>query len=122
MVDKTPQAQERRQYERLSKQATITYRCMDEMANDHANHDARLCDFSGGGARFLTNELLSKNLQLLLNLEFNGWQNNSGELLWTGSDSDVGKLKAIGIVMWCSTSADKTGFYEAGVRFVGRVS
>ncbi len=122
MVDRTPQAQERRQYERLSKKATIAYRFMDEMTNEHAGHNARLCDFSGGGARFLTNELLSKNSQLILNLEFNGWQNNSGELLWTGSDCDVGKLKAIGIIMWCSTSADKTGFYEVGVRFVGRVS
>ena len=112
---------EHRQYERLQAKSTILYRQMDDLVGSTDGHSARLCDFGGGGVRFLTNEMLAKNLQLVLDLEFAGWRNSSDEWIWTGQESDVGKLKALGMVMWCSTNDKNSGLYEVGVRFIGRV-
>ncbi len=121
-MDKNSKSQERRKYERLPKKASIIYRHMDQLTNKNAGHKGVLCDFSGGGVRFLTDELITKNTQLVLNLEFTGWQNSSDNLAWTGNSNDIGKIEAIGVVMWCSKAAGKNGICEIGVRFNGRVS
>ncbi|NOX26136.1 MAG: PilZ domain-containing protein [Deltaproteobacteria bacterium] len=121
MTGKDMCGEEKRLYERLPKNTAIIYHHMDELTDGDGGHDAQLFDFSGGGARFLTNELLAKNSQLVLNLEFGGWRNNNNELIWTGENRDIGRLQAIGVVMWCS-AADKNGLHEIGIRFVGRVN
>jgi hypothetical protein len=121
MAEKYTANDEKRSYERLPRNTAIVYRRMDELVDENSGHSAQLCDFSGGGARFLTDESLAKNAQLVLHLEFSGWRNNNDELVWTGGASDIGRLKAIGVVMWCA-AADKAGLHEIGIRFVGRVS
>ncbi len=120
MPDEDKDSQEKRHYERVTKKATIVYHHIDDITNQEDGHLAELCDFSGGGARFITDELLLKNSQLMLNLNFDGWQIDNEELVWTGKDEDVGKLKALGQVMWCSQK-DTNETYEIGVRFIGRV-
>jgi len=121
MTDKKNLMEERRQYERLQAGSTLLYSQMNDLVESMEVKPARLCDFSGGGVRFLTNEMLDKNLQLVLDLEFAGWRNSSDEWVWTGRDSDVGRLKALGVVMWCSANGERSGQYEVGVRFIGRV-
>ena len=121
MTDKKDLIKERRQYERLQSKSIIHYRPMNDLVGSTDGQSARLCDFSGGGIRFLTKEMLAKNLQLVMDLEFRGWSNSRDEWVWTGQDSDIGKLKALGVVMWCSNNGGGSESYEVGVRFIGRV-
>lgn len=112
---------ERRRHGRFDKRSTILYRRFEDIAKDKQAQRGELCDFSGGGVRFLANQELEKNSQLILELDFAGWQEDGDEWSQTGDLADVGRLKAIGAVMWCAKDAVRADKYEVGVRFTGRV-
>lgn len=112
---------ERRCYERLGKKSTIRYRHLEDLTSEGQERHGILCDFSGGGLRFIAEEILSKNMQLSLELKFPGWLAQGEEWVQTGNKSDIGTLKAIGRVMWCSECEDCKGKFETGVRFTGRI-
>lgn len=113
---------ERRQHGRFSRRATIHYRRFEDIAKDTNAQLGKLCDFSGGGARFLASQAIDKGTQIILELDFTGWTEDGDEWTQTGDPGDIGRLKAIGAVMWC-TKNDSTQpeRYEIGVRFTGRV-
>ncbi|VAW41956.1 hypothetical protein MNBD_DELTA03-58 [hydrothermal vent metagenome] len=111
---------ERRSHERLHKEAVISYCLFEELPLLTGRRQGKLCDFSGGGVRFLAAESLDKGTQLILELTFKGWRAADRNWLWTGSNNDESILKALGAVMWCSSTPDKKQF-ELGVRFTGRL-
>ncbi len=112
---------ERRNYERLTRKSVLRYRNLEDIRTDHHDETAELCDFGGGGIRYLTPNTLKKNIQIIIELSFTGWREEDDEWIHTGSDQDVGLLKAIGAVMWCARSAGSPDMNEVGVRFTGRV-
>ncbi len=112
---------ERRRHGRFDKRSSILYRRFEDIAKDKNAQRGKLCDFSGGGVRFLANQQLDKDSQLILELEFAGWQEDGEEWTRTGNPSDIGRLKAIGAVMWCAKDASQPNKYEVGVRFTGRI-
>lgn len=112
---------ERRRHGRFDKRSSILYRRFEDIAKDKHAQRGELCDFSGGGVRFLANQELTKGSQLILELDFAGWQEDGEEWVKTGNPADLGKLKAIGEVMWCTKDSDQPTKYEAGVRFTGRI-
>jgi len=112
---------DRRQHGRLDRRSLMRYQPMVDIANHGDMKQAELCDFSGGGIRFLAPEPLIKNEQFIIELHFYGWKEIDDEWIRTGNDKDVGYLKAIGAVMWCSEKNETPGTYEIGLRFTGRV-
>ncbi len=113
---------ERRSHERLPKEAVISYRLFEELPLSNSSRRGQLCDFSGGGVRFLAAEPFVKGTQLVLELTFKGWRAAAQNWLWTGNNSDEGILKALGAVMWCASTPDNEQFeFEVGVRFTGRL-
>ena len=112
---------ERRRHFRFDKRSFILYRSFEEIAKDKHAQNGELLDFSGGGVRFLANQELRKGCQLILELNFPGWQAEAEEWVQTGEPSDVGKLQAIGEVMWCTIDTCQPTKYEVGVRFTGRI-
>ncbi len=114
--------EERRRHERLAAEFKIHYSLLEDLDAPGGERSAEMCDFSGGGVRFLCDSLLDKQSQLLIRIEFMGWKDEGGEWIRTGSKDDVGVLKALGRVMWCAASEQRHGFYEAGVMFTGRMT
>ena len=112
---------ERRRHGRFDKRSSILYRRFEDIAKDKQAQRGELCDFSGGGVRFLANQELSKGSQLILELNFPGWQADTEEWVQTGEPTDVGKLKAIGEVKWCAQDTSQPTKYEIGARFTGRI-
>lgn len=115
------QEDERRQHSRLDRASTIRYQPLQNLAAQDKMRPAVLCDFGGGGIRFLTDERLQKNEQLVIELHFSGWREKDDDWTRTGNDNDVGNLNAIGAVMWCSESNESSGKFEIGLRFTGRL-
>lgn len=111
---------ERRNFERMVRSASISYRRMEYIVDDEML-DGTMLDCSSGGVRFTVTETYMKNDQLLMELEFDGWVDNGEKWLWTDNGDDIGVLRVIGAVMWCKKSSDLLGNYEVGVRFTGRV-
>ena len=112
---------DRRQHHRIDSGSTMRYQSLQGLADQTKMTVAELCDFSGGGIRFLAPELLAKNEQLIIELNFIGWQEKDDNWIRTGDANDVGQLNAIGAVMWCSAENNPPGTYEIGLRFTGRV-
>ena len=112
---------ERRRHIRFDKRFIIFYRGLEDIARDQVDRHAELLDFSGGGARFLAIQELETGSQLILELDFSGWQEDGEEWIKTDDPGDIGSLKAIGEVMWCSKNSLQPGMYEVGVRFTGRI-
>ncbi len=113
--------EERRNHERLIRKSSLSYRTIDDLSKNDLEHSAELCDFSGGGVRFISNQALKKNTQLVLNLTFPGWTDHQDTWVPTGNTEDISELNAIGAVMWCSEDKNKLGQFEIGVHFTGRI-
>ncbi len=111
--------QERRVYERLSKNIEIRYREIEALDDEGSMLQGIMLDCSGGGARFEADQSYRKNSQLLIELEFDGWNDAGGEWVRTGISVDKGQLRVLGAVMWCRGISDKPGSFELGVRFTG---
>jgi len=112
---------ERRRHDRFHRSSSISYRRFEDITKDAHAQRGNLCDFSGGGVRFLANQAIAKGTQIILELEFTGWVEDDDEWTNTGNPADVGTLKAIGEVMWCAGDTAQPGKHEIGVRFTGRI-
>jgi len=112
---------ERRRHGRFGKHSSLLYRRFEDIAKDKHAQRGELYDFSGGGVRFRANQALDKGSQLILELDFVGWQEDGDEWIQTGNPADLGRLKAIGEVMWCATDSSQPNKHEVGVRFTGRI-
>ena len=113
--------EERREYERLDRDFRVSY-CRSGNISHHAlDRNADLLDIGGGGMRFLAEELLEEKTQLILEVEFSGWQVDDEEWTATGSSDDSGLLRVIATVMRCVESRTQIGKYEVGVCFSGRI-
>ena len=113
--------EERRRHGRFNKRTTILYRRFEDISQNKRAQRGELCDFSGGGVRFLASQALEKHSQLILELDFVGWLEEGDEWVQTGDPGDISKLKAIGAVMWCTTAEEQPDKFEVGVSFTGRV-
>jgi len=112
---------ERRRHSRFDKRSFLLYRGFEDISREKRAQRGELCDFSGGGVRFLANHALDKGSQLILELDFSGWQEDGDEWVQTGDPADLGVLKAIGEVMWCAEDSSQPTKHEVGVRFTGRI-
>ena len=65
--------------------------------------------------------MVNETSQLMMILEFAGWQ--EGEIEWncSGNGGDIGVLKVVGIVVRCIPSDQEPKKYEVAVCFCGRV-
>ncbi len=112
---------ERRTYERLDRDFKISYRDLEDLSSDWLNKDGKLLDIGGGGLRFLASEKVRENSQLVMEIEFSGWQVDEDEWNPTGNSDDSGNLKVIAKVMWSVESRNEPGEFEIGVCFSGRI-
>ena len=112
---------ERRRHERLTKKFSMRYSLADEVLDTNFASEGEIIDISAGGVRFLSPEELTKNTQLAILLQFQGWNVQNENWFQTDNKNDHGELAVIGVVMWSDASRNKTGYYEVGVRFAGRM-
>ena len=112
---------ERRRHERLKKNFKMRYSLADEVFDTDFTSKGEIIDISAGGVRFLSPDELTKNTQLVILLQFQGWNVQDENWFQTGDRNDHGELAVIGVVMWSDTSRNKAGCYEVGVRFAGRM-
>ena len=112
---------ERRHHERLKKKFNIRYSLADEVLDADFTSEGEIIDISAGGVRFLSPEELTKNTQLAILLQFQGWNVQDENWFQTDDKNDHGELAVIGVVMWSDASRNKTGYYEIVIRFAGRM-
>jgi len=115
---------ERRNHERLSNiEHRLSFRRMESVpVAAESETQARLLDYGGGGVRFACPEHLPKNTQILIRMEFPGWQEGNETWMKTGEVEHAGRLTLIGAVMWSLASEGEPGVFETGVRFIGRIT
>jgi len=77
-----------------------------------------LLDYSLAGIRFVTDEQLRKNTELLIELDFSGLGKDSEEWRARWEEQEAERLKVIGSVMWCQEKKDRAGRFEVGTRFL----
>lgn len=115
--------EERRREERFAKNLVVRFTRLEEISVDVPYRDGQLLDLSGGGLCFLTDDALPVGSQLVMVLEFPGWQAvEDGKWLATKQEEDVGVLRAVGMVSWVAVSRARPDKYETGVCFSGRVT
>lgn len=112
---------ERRCYDRLKKKFKIRYCLADKLSENHYDLEGEVLDISPSGIRFLSSGKFSKNTQLVMLLEFHGWDIENNDWIATGMEIDCSELTIIGMVMWSSPSLEHGNTFEVGVRFSGRV-
>lgn len=114
---------ERRQEERVAKTLFVRFTKLEDFQADVPFRDGQLLDISGGGLCFLAEEALPLGCQLVMVLEFPGWQTAAdGKWIATKVEADVGVLRVVGMVSWVAVSQVKPDRYETGVSFSGMVS
>lgn len=114
---------ERRQEERVARDLSVRFRRLEDLLDDLPCRDGQLLDISGGGLCFLAEEALPLGSQLVLALEFPGWQAAAdGKWIATKVEEDVGVLRVVGMVSWVAVSQAKPDRYETGVCFSGLVA
>lgn len=113
----------RRQEERVAKNLFVRFTKLEDLQADVPYRDGQLLDIGGGGLCFLTEEALPLGSQLVMILEFPGWQETAdGKWIATKVEEDVGVLRALGMVSWVAVSQSKPDCYETGVCFSGMVT
>lgn len=110
--------QERRKESRIKKQSDFRYKIVPADASDSPVIDGRLVDYSAAGIRFTTELRLEKNARLLIQLDPDNLSTDATDWrqLWETGDGDY--LHVIGTVMWCLASAQESGRFEVGARFL----
>jgi c-di-GMP-binding flagellar brake protein YcgR len=108
---------ERRKHPRLDKIITMRYQKLESLSEKAPYLEGFLVDISSGGLRFLANNPLDINTQLVIVLEFPGWLN--GDQRWSPPDTggETGVLQALGEVLRVQASETEAGKYEIGVQF-----
>ncbi|MFA7346536.1 MAG: PilZ domain-containing protein [Desulfurivibrionaceae bacterium] len=123
MAEQKDAGEERRQEERFAKNLFVRFTRLEDLLADVPYRDGQLLDISGGGLCFLTEEALPLGSQLVMVLEFPGWQAVAdGKWIATKVEEDVGVLRAVGMVSWVAISRATPDKYETGVSFSGRVT
>jgi len=123
MAEQKDAGEERRQEERFAKNLFVRFTRLEDLLADVPYRDGQLLDISGGGLCFLTEEALPLGSQLVMILEFPGWQAVAdGKWIATKVEEDVGVLRAVGMVSWVAISRAKPDKYETGVSFSGQVT
>jgi hypothetical protein len=123
MAEQKDAGEERRQEERFAKNLFVRFTRLEDLLADVPYRDGQLLDISGGGLCFLTEEALPLGSQLVMILEFPGWQAVAdGKWIATKQEEDVGVLRAVGMVSWVAVSRAMPDKYETGVSFSGRVT
>ncbi len=123
MIEQDDSVDERRQEERVAKNLFVRFARLEDLQDDVAYRDAQLLDISGGGLCFLTEEALPLGSQLVMVLEFPGWQAVAdGKWIATKVEEDVGVLRAVGMVSWVAVNRGDPDRYETGVCFSGMIT
>lgn len=115
-------AEDRRKHDRFSKNFTIRYTRLEDLLNEDPYQQGELLDISGGGLCFRAATPAVLSSQLVLVLEFPGWQAAGGKWIATKEETDVGLLQVIGMVVWVAASREAEGSFDIGVRFSGMVT
>jgi len=111
---------ERRRYDRLEKEFAFRYTVIDDLTDATLDEMGLILDIGGGGLRFLSSRRWRKNEQLLMKLDFDGWQiDDSGNVTIQYSGACTSML-VIGAVMWSAETAQEDQF-EIGIRFTARM-
>ncbi|MFA6498945.1 MAG: PilZ domain-containing protein, partial [Desulfurivibrionaceae bacterium] len=74
MIEQDDSGEERRQEERVAKNLFVRFTRLEDLQDDVSYRDGKLLDISGGGLCFLAEEALPLGSQLVMVLEFPGWQ------------------------------------------------
>ena len=123
MMKQGDSGEERRREERVAKNLVVRFTRLEDLLSDVPYRDGELLDISGGGLCFLTDDALPLGSQLVMVLEFPGWQAVAdGKWVATKVEEDVGVLRAVGMVSWVAISRTTPDKYETGVCFSGRVT
>lgn len=111
---------ERRRYDRLEKEFAFHYTVFDDLAHATLEEKGLILDLGGGGLRFLSSQRWMKNEQLLMKLDFKGWQIDDLGCVTIQSSGDCTSMLVIGSVMWSAETAQEDQF-EVGIRFTARM-
>ena len=123
MIEQEDSGEERRQEERVAKNLFVRFTRLEDIQDDVSYRDGQLLDISGGGLCFLAEESLPLGSQLVMLLEFPGWQAAAdGKWIATKVEADVGVLRAVGMVSWVAINQADPDRYETGVCFSGMVT
>lgn len=111
---------ERREWERVQRQALVSFREQPD-GNQPGSEllSGRLADYSLAGMRFYTDRPLTKNTRLLIELdvaEFSGGRTDWLEFWQVDSEA---RLNLVGSVMWCQEHGGG-GEFEVGTRFIDK--
>ncbi|HIJ90641.1 MAG: PilZ domain-containing protein [Desulfobulbaceae bacterium] len=123
MIEHANVGEDRRQDERVAKNLFVRFTRLEDLHADAPYRDGQLLDISGRGLCFLAEEALSLGSQLVMVLEFPGWQATAdGKWIATKVEEDVGVLRVVGMVSWVAVSRAKPDRYETGISFSGVVT
>lgn len=111
---------ERRRYDRLEKEFVFRYAVIDDLTNATLAETGLILDIGGGGLRFLSSRRWRKNEQLLMKLDFEGWQIDESGNVTIRSSAESTSMLVIGAVMWSAETAQEDQF-EIGIRFTARM-
>lgn len=111
---------ERRRYDRLEKEFAFRYSVIDDLTRSTLDEMGLILDIGGGGLRFLSSRRWKKNEQLLMKLDFEGWQIDDSGNVTIQYSGDSTSMLVIGIVMWSAETAQEDQF-EVGIRFTARM-
>lgn len=118
---KAQAASERRQHERVEKKLAVLYTELDKIAGGPPDREGDLLDLGGGGLCFQATEAFPLGTQLVLTLQFPGWQASGGNWIATKKEGDLGILSVIGMVVWVAVSEADAEKFDIGVCFSGLV-
>ena len=90
---------ERRRYERLEKEFAFRYTVIDDLTDATLDETGLILDIGGGGLRFLSSQQWRKNDQLLMKLDFEGWQIDDTGNVTIQSCADSTSMLVIGTVI-----------------------
>ena len=119
-MDQITENAERRSYERLEKEFSFHYTILSDLAKTELTEQGVILDIGGGGLRFLSSEKWQKNEQLLMQLDFDGWQIEGVNCAVSDNSGEYGRMLVVGSVMWSSEAVSEDQF-EVGVRFTARM-
>ena len=119
-VEQITENAERRNYERLEKEFAFRYTPLSNFANTELSEQGVILDIGGGGLRFLSSDKMQKDEQLLMKLDFQGWQIDGVNCMASDDADDSGTMMVVGSVMWSTETAVEDQF-EVGVRFTARM-
>jgi hypothetical protein len=113
--------QERRKHPRLDKIIKMRYQKLESISKKMPYLEGVLLDVSSAGLRFLAEQPLDIDSQLVIVLEFPGWLTDDN--LWTPADhnDEMGVQQALGQVLRVQASEMEPGKFEVAVQLSGQL-